>query len=919
MSHYLALKDSRYRFSHNIKHFPIKSLCAIINGEQVKMRFLRKGGANIPYCQALDYIHRPKEPCFEEMHPYDFFRNTEVIDRNDSRFNDETLSFDFCEAHPKYGKTKVAFARNRPVLRLDWNFFNSAKKLTCIVTNSRRPSPARTDEEYCKKILCTFSPYREAKDLKFRESYQAKFARLHAEGKFDSVSFLLQNIQDIRNSLDAGRISDQILVQFEEDDSDESNNQENPADSSLQETIENCLLDLFEGDQNGQQPLQEEPTSFNLPTEKVKYECDEDFDRNNSVLQNVIEFNTPKPSDEDEVETMDNRYVADSGRLNCLLRSSFIDANVSSTSCKRKVNPIKPVGSAESIISFGYAANLDLDQQTAFEILTATCVLSYVEDSMVRAKDPEVLKNLYESKLELLDLSQFEARKGTPLRMFITGPAGAGKSSILDCLTDYMQKFCQSIGCVFDSGVIRLSALTGSAATGIKGTTLHKECKIGLGKSNPKVTADDISKWKNTRLLVIDEISFAGYKKVLMSLADRLQELTEDTSNVYGAIPIVFIGDFLQLEPLNSNDTIYKEVEGFYWEVQLNVLVELKGMWRFKNCKILQGAFESLRKYGVTQKTIELFNQRVIGPASKNKPEVKFPDIRTTKIATHTNKTKQMYNDQIFMDHLSKTHSTEENEEIPQHTVIIKGDLHWKTTGKRLSYNQRNMMFHKASEANTTAISDNKKVGTLLKLFHNCSVMTTENENVGRGVANGTTALFEKIVLKDNKSPHKIQYNGYWVYAVNAEDVSYMKLRWTKDSAFQGTFTIGPKQRTCISCVQVEDMGRKQKMNAHIDLLQFPITVNHATTGHKLQGKTVDKLLVGEWATHIKNWVYVVLSRVQTFDSLFLKRPIPASAIDPLDENYTGMMERLREKIGFKGDSFRITEIRNLIKNRQKT
>ena len=41
----------------------------------------------------------------------------------------------------------------------------------------------------------------------------------------------------------------------------------------------------------------------------------------------------------------------------------------------------------------------------------------------------------------------------------------------------------------------------------------------------------------------------------------------------------------------------------------------------------------------------------------------------------------------------------------------------------------------------------------------------------------------------------------------------------------------------------------------------FPIIGNFATTGHKLQGKTITNLVIAEWRD-IENWVYVVLSRV---------------------------------------------------------
>ena len=51
--------------------------------------------------------------------------------------------------------------------------------------------------------------------------------------------------------------------------------------------------------------------------------------------------------------------------------------------------------------------------------------------------------------------------------------------------------------------------------------------------------------------------------------------------------------------------------------------------------------------------------------------------------------------------------------------------------------------------------------------------------------------------------------------------------------------------------------------------LQVPIISNCATTGHKLQGKTVETLLAAHWH-YRQNWPYVVLSRVKTMDGLHL-------------------------------------------------
>ena len=55
--------------------------------------------------------------------------------------------------------------------------------------------------------------------------------------------------------------------------------------------------------------------------------------------------------------------------------------------------------------------------------------------------------------------------------------------------------------------------------------------------------------------------------------------------------------------------------------------------------------------------------------------------------------------------------------------------------------------------------------------------------------------------------------------------------------------------------------------------------MNDATTGHKLQGMSVNKLIIVSWSSK-ENWVYVVLSRVRTLKGLFLLKPLPKNSLE---------------------------------------
>ena len=78
--------------------------------------------------------------------------------------------------------------------------------------------------------------------------------------------------------------------------------------------------------------------------------------------------------------------------------------------------------------------------------------------------------------------------------------------------------------------------------------------------------------------------------------------------------------------------------------------------------------------------------------------------------------------------------------------------------------------------------------------------------------------------------------------------------------------------------------------------MHFPLVLNHATTGHKLQGKSMDLLVISEWSK-VKNWAYVVLSRVRTLAGIYLTEPIPDDVDFSPAPEYLQMMDRLRETI----------------------
>ena len=87
---------------------------------------------------------------------------------------------------------------------------------------------------------------------------------------------------------------------------------------------------------------------------------------------------------------------------------------------------------------------------------------------------------------------------------------------------------------------------------------------------------------------------------------------------------------------------------------------------------------------------------------------------------------------------------------------------------------------------------------------------------------------------------------------------------------------------------------------------QFPCVLNHATTGHKLQGKTVTNIYVCNW-NYTSNWVYVVLSRVKQRKGLFLRTKLDSNTTRYAKPNsLKRMMQKFKAKESDYPDSHKL-------------
>ena len=169
----------------------------------------------------------------------------------------------------------------------------------------------------------------------------------------------------------------------------------------------------------------------------------------------------------------------------------------------------------------------------------------------------------------------------------------------------------------------------------------------------------------------------------------------------------------------------------------------------------------------------------------------------------------------------------------------------------------------------------------------------SHNIDVPTGLANGTCATLEQIITHPNEQPIVIELNsGVKVKAFYASQVHCLVLRHQNAQFKNALFDIRLEEAHSVIATidvmgaQYSNLSEKKAAEEKIRMKfnQFSVVRNTATTGHKLQGKSVDNIFVFSQPQRKQTqtekgfvvsriWRCVVLSRVREFKGLYLKNP----------------------------------------------
>ena len=940
LASYLTRNDSRFYFSHDFSFCPLTDLVRIHNKQRIdaQLAFDPKGMTYFEN-QSLHYLCRPKQ--VENVCLKDFFEQYEVkYCSNSKKKNKDNPVIPFLVdtgffKHPsvvtkKSKNVEVSTARQgirlleerRYVKVPQWVFPDSCDFhgdiLTCADADINEAM-----EVYAQAVLTLLMPHRTKSDLQVNSAdypHAKKLREIFEEDQClkesgeDPMVFTEQNMCFLQNLQDASSnairykpgkdnlqsCTDPYLPDgVELPDQDDSDNEIEPdAEFGCEDLLEELgqTLNVPYTD-NDPEYLFEEMESFRFTNLRNKGEKNCGWKRDmepitvTEPLQDFVRMSVNESAStgnglNDDIPEQKREYTVKEITQVLMKRTTVAQRNVWED---KDTSVSDATGTIQSIREWGKAGfGKDRKQRRAFECIIASFLLTFyeAETSYESSSDPTIsVTDRVRYRKSRSALLKLKGNKDLQLICLLHGPGGSGKSAVLNMVKAHAKSYCQSLGHEYTHRTIVTTAMSGVAATLLHGETAHMALHMNKGK----IPAEEIKNWQDARLIIIDEISFASPDE-FERIHECLKVLMNKRYKLYGGANIVFAGDYSQLEPVAKPNTVYTVPDLYEFHSALNSFIELNGRHRFKDDPAWGDVLFRFRCGEPTLDDINRINEKC--HVRNKKPPSNI------QIATHANKNRDAINAAVF-EEWCKKNKPADGSVLNGAVVVLMDDL--QMTDSKKSYvsvksNQVKRNFYENCGENDCKLPEKARgrVDPMLKLYPGCPMMHTKNTKVIEGQANGSRVRVRRIDVKVGESPSILvldcgtkvraflasQIDGI-IVEHEAKDISPRQFRVEIDNwAFSTELKCG-----------IEEMNVKMKGK------QFPIISNSCTTGHKLQGCTVESVLINDFNC-TKNWPCVVLSRVKTMDGLYLREKLSTDLKKyKMSNAMKAMLQRFRDEL----------------------
>ena len=327
----------------------------------------------------------------------------------------------------------------------------------------------------------------------------------------------------------------------------------------------------------------------------------------------------------------------------------------------------------------------------------------------------------------------------------------------------------------------------------------------------------------------------------------------------------------------------------------LNAFIELDGhvQHRFGQDPVFGEIMARFRDGRPTKQDIELLNKNCC-ITNTHRPTPNIP------VAVYRNRNRDAINCAQF-EYFCERNRREDPTVIFEGALLIFMDQLQMRDGVKsfvpVTSNEAKSIFYQRCGENACKTGDmtSGRVDPVLKLFRGCRMMLTENKDVPNGQANGSRLKVLRVNIKVGEEPVIVQLScGTKVRAYFASQVASITVRHEFPDITPQEFQVTSKLFTFSATVCLSEEMRTVQMKGS----QFPLVSNGVTTGHKLQGCTLERLAIFEFF-YGSNWVYVTLSRVRTMTGLYLSAPLSTDVSKySMSQAMKNMISSFQKRIG---------------------
>lgn len=427
--------------------------------------------------------------------------------------------------------------------------------------------------------------------------------------------------------------------------------------------------------------------------------------------------------------------------------------------------------------------------------------------------------------------------------VFISGPGGAGKTELIKRIVEDATNVNKTV---------QVCAMTGCAALLLNcgAKTIHSWSGIKRAIKPVDEICNDVmynayykKAWKKTEILIIDEVSMMS-RKIFELLHTIGQRVRKNKSCPFGGMQVIFVGDFYQLPPVPTDNSIIEESEFCFQSPQwydvfpkTNHII-LKHIFRQKD-PIYKSILMQIREGNISEENAKVLCGRVYKSESE---KVKiYPRKRSVE-----NRNGEMF--------------SELEGNIETFNVRLDKNMTKFVETDKTFDNITQMICNRTSK-----IQEEIEINNLLKcapieqslyLKEGTRVMCTVNKDMDKGICNGsqgTVLRFENkipVVLFDNGIEYKMDYH----------------------------------------CWQSEFCPK-------IAIFQIPLIWAWAITVHKIQGTTLETAEIDVGSQIFEyGQTYVALSRIKTLEGLYLRGFDPSKIkANPIVKSFYEDLEKSKE------------------------